>query len=459
MTLQSKTQPGTGNARRDAAADLAATRVAFRAVFPGVIGTMFLAAVDQTIIATALPAISAAFGGFADVSWVAVAYLLAATVTAPLYGLMSLSQALISEHVPPRERGRFQGYFGAVFALSSTLGPVLGGYLTEHFSWRAVFAINLPLAAAAAFLALRIPPSRQSRSGRFHPDVPGTALFAASATALLFALGSAGHRFDWTSPTLFALIAGAALGFAALVWWERRAIDPMIPVRLLAIPAILRTNAMVFCFAGALFAAVLYLPLYLQLGRGFGIGESGLLLLPMTLTIALASTLTGKLVSSTGRLTMFPTAGLALSTVAFATLAASVSTASTPLVLALIVAAAAGLGTVMPTSQIIVQDSAGDGALGSATASVAVSRSLGAAFGIALVGALIFLLIGRHDAVAGDMLQRLVENGASHGGVQSAGNPALAADLDRAFRLVFAALATLTAIGSALALSVPRKRL
>jgi MFS family permease len=233
----------------------------------------------------------------------------------------------------------------------------------------------------------------------------------------------------------------------------------MIPVRLLAIPAILRTNAMVFCFGGALFAAVLYLPLYLQIGRGFGIGESGLLLLPITLTIALASALTGKLVSSTGRLTVFPAAGLALSTLAFAILAAGVSTAPTPLVLALIMAAAAGLGTVMPTSQIIVQDSAGNSALGSATASLAVSRSLGAAFGVALVGALIFLLIGRQDAVAGDMLQRLLENGATHDGVQSAASSAIAADLDRAFHLVFAVLATLTAIGSALALSVPRRRL
>ncbi|HZM47411.1 MAG TPA: MFS transporter, partial [Burkholderiales bacterium] len=322
-------------------ADLAATRRAFRLVFPGVIGTMFLAAVDQTILATALPAISASFGGFADLSWVAVAYLLAATVTAPLYGhlgdrfgrrrmllaalavftlgsvacaaaptfaalsggralqglggggLMSLSQALISEHVPPRERARFQGYFAAVFAVSSTLGPVLGGYLTEHLSWRAVFAINLPLAAGAALLTLRIPQSRQSHNGQFHLDVPGTVLFFASATAFLFALGSAGHRLAWNSPMILTLVAGAALGFAALVWWERRAVDPVIPVRLLAIPAILRTNSMVFCFAGALFAAVLYLPLYLQVGRGFGIGESGLLLLPITLTIALASTLTG----------------------------------------------------------------------------------------------------------------------------------------------------------------------
>jgi len=506
--LQAEALLGGANAVRVVVpADLAATRRAFRLVFPGVIGTMFLAAVDQTILATALPAISASFGGFADLSWVAVAYLLAATVTAPLYGhlgdrfgrrrmllaalavftlgsvacaaaptlaaliggralqglggggLMSLSQALISEHVPPRERARFQGYFAAVFAVSSTLGPVLGGYLTEHLSWRAVFAINLPLAAGAALLTLRIPQSRQSGNGQFHLDVPGTVLFFASATAFLFALGSAGHRLAWNSPMILTLVAGAALGFAALVWWERRAVDPVIPVRLLAIPAILRTNSMVFCFAGALFAAVLYLPLYLQVGRGFGIGESGLLLLPITLTIALASTLTGKLISSTGRLTVFPAAGLALSTLAFAVLAATLSIAPTPLVLALITAAAAGLGTVMPASQIIVQDSAGNNALGSATAAVSVSRSLGAAFGVALVGALLYLLIGRHDAVAADLLQHVPQNGAAYSGLLPGASSAIAADLNRAFHVVFAVLATLTAIGSALALSVPRRRI
>lgn len=449
-----------------------ATRKAFRTVFPGVAGAMFLAAVDQTIVATALPAISASFGGSTDLSWIAVAYLLAATATAPLYGhlgdrfgrrrmllaalavfalgsiacsvsqslaalvvgrtlqglggggLTALSQALISEHVPPLERARFQGYFGALFALSSTLGPVLGGYLTEYLSWRAVFWINLPLGAGAAFLAMRIAPSTRSGSGRFQPDILGSLLFCASATALLFALGAGGHRFAWTSPAIAALVAGAALGFAVLAWWEHRAADPVIPVRLLAMPAILRTNAMVFCFSAALFAAVLYLPLYLQSQRGIGIGESGLLLLPITLSITLASVLTGKLITTTRQLTVFPAAGLALSGAAFAVLAAIVSAAPTPVVLALIVAAAAGLGTVMPASQIIVQDSAGPDALGAATASVAVSRSFGAAFGVALAGALIHLM-----------------------------------DLERAFHIVFAALAALAAAGSTLAMSVPRRRL
>jgi EmrB/QacA subfamily drug resistance transporter len=457
------------------AASLAATRAAFRPVFGGVMVAMFLAALDQTILATALPAIGQALGGLANLSWIVIAYLIAATVTAPLYGhlgdrfgrrrillaalalftlasalcaaaptlaaliaaralqglgaggLMTLSQALISEQVPPRERGRFQGYFAAVFALSSTLGPLLGGYLTEHLSWRTVFAMNLPLGALAAYLALRIPAPVHTGTARFRPDLAGMLLFGVAASALLFALTSSGERFGWFAPSTIAALAFAGASFAALAWWERRAADPVIPLRLLAIPDIMRCNAMVFCFAGALFAAVLYLPLYLQLGRGFGIGESGMLLLPITLSIAASAACTGKLISVTQRLTVFPAAGLALCTAAFAALAATVSTAPTPVVLALTVGCALGLGTVMPASQIIVQDSAGKEALGAATASLSVSRSIGGAFGAALAGALLFSFASSR--------------------------------INEGFHALFAALAVLTALGCVLALSIPRRRL
>jgi len=454
---------------------VAGTRAEFRRVFGGVMVAMFLASIDQTILATALPAIGSALDGSAHLSWVVIAYLIATTVTAPLYGhlgdrfgrrrmllaalalftfasvlcaaaptlvalvgtralqgmgaggLMALSQALIGEHIPPRERPRYQGYFASVFATSSTLGPVLGGYLTEHLSWRAVFAINLPIGALAAYLALRLPPSAPSATARFRPDVPGALLFAVAASALLLALTSASERHAWTSWSMFALLGAAVAGSAALLWWERRASDPVIPLRLLAMPAIMRSNAMVFCFAATLFGALLYLPLFLQRGRGFGIGESGLLLLPITLSIAVASTTTGALITATRRLTLFPVIGLALSSAAFAVLAATVGDAPTWLVLALTIAAALGLGAVMPVSQIIVQDSAGREALGSATASLAVSRSIGGAFGAGLAGTLLFGLIG-------------------HG-------------LEQAFAAVFGALALLAAAGCALALSIPRRRL
>ena len=224
----------------DSAGELS-VREAFRQVFPGVMVAMFLAAADQTILASALPTIASHLGGFQYVSWVVVAYLLAATIAAPLYGhlgdrfgrrkmllislgiftvasaacaaaptllalvvaramqglggggLMTLSQALIGEHVPPRERGRFQRYFAATFALASTSGPILGAYLTEHLSWRSMFVINLPLGALAAFLALRIPKvAAPPRAAGYVPDVVGTLLFCAATLGLLLTLSSAG---------------------------------------------------------------------------------------------------------------------------------------------------------------------------------------------------------------------------------------------------------------------------
>src|SRR6202795_2481206 len=234
-------------ADRTRAAQRAMSREAFLRVFPGVMVAMFLAAADQTILASALPTIAGSLGGLADLSWVVIAYLLAATIAAPLYGhlgdrfgrrrmllgalaiftaaslacalaptlllliaaramqglggggLMTLAQALIGEHVSPRERGRFSGYFATVFALASTSGPVLGAYLTEHVSWRAIFWINIPLGIVAAALARRIPDTAPPREGRFRPDIVGALLFTLSALAFLFALSSGGHRFDWRS--------------------------------------------------------------------------------------------------------------------------------------------------------------------------------------------------------------------------------------------------------------------
>src|ERR1700681_4613230 len=244
-----------------AAAEPLTSRQAFFRVFPGVMVAMFLAAADQTILASALPTIAGSLGGLADLSWVVIAYLLAATIAAPLYGhlgdrfgrrqmllgalavftvaslacalaptlllliaaravqglggggLMTLAQALIGEHVSPRERGRFSGYFATVFALASTSGPVLGAYLTEHLSWRAVFAVNLPLGLVAAILALRVPQATIVRVGKFRPDIAGALLFTLSALALLFALSSGGYRFAWLSWQLAVLIVTALVGY------------------------------------------------------------------------------------------------------------------------------------------------------------------------------------------------------------------------------------------------------
>ncbi|MDQ6621056.1 MAG: MFS transporter, partial [Pseudomonadota bacterium] len=261
------TQPSARDPNAAPAIATPTVEEAFRVVFPGVMVAMFLAAADQTILASALPVIASTLRGVTDLSWVVVAYLLASTVAAPIYGhlgdafgrkrlllvalaiftlaslacalaptlgmlivaralqglggggLMTMAQSIIGENVPPRERGRFGAYFAIVFATSSTAGPVLGAYLTEVLSWRAVFAINLPLGLLAWVLARRIPSVDVPRRA-FHADAIGAGLFALATLTLLFALSSAGHRFAWSSPVLFGLIALSIAAFVALARWE-----------------------------------------------------------------------------------------------------------------------------------------------------------------------------------------------------------------------------------------------
>jgi EmrB/QacA subfamily drug resistance transporter len=465
---------------------------------------MFLAAADQTILASALPTIAGSLGGLADLSWVVIAYLLAATIAAPLYGhlgdrfgrrrmllgalaiftaaslacavaptllllivaraiqglggggLMTLAQALIGEHVSPRERGRFSGYFATVFALASTSGPVLGAYLTEHLSWRAVFAINLPLGLIAAILAWRIPQPATPRRGRFRPDVAGALLFALSAFALLFALSSGGNRFAWQSWPMAALGGGALIGFALLAIWERRAPDPVIPIRFFGVPAIVRSNAVVICFASALFSTILYLPLYLQLGRGLGIGQSGLLLLPITLTMVISSTIAGRLVTRTGEVKLFPQVGLALATVAYLLLAATVTTGSTAMVMSFTMLAGVGLGMVMPPTQVTVQHAAGRESLGAATATISVSRAVGGAIGVAIVGAILFAMLAGPDGVISAAVREVIEGGPAHVDHLSEGERmSLTASLDRAYRVIFVVIAAITALGTLVARTIP----
>jgi EmrB/QacA subfamily drug resistance transporter len=488
-----------------AAAGPLTSRQAFLQVFPGVMVAMFLAAADQTILASALPTIAGSLGGLADLSWVIIAYLLAATIAAPLYGhlgdrfgrrrmllgalaiftaaslacalaptlllliaaravqglggggLMTLAQALIGEHVSPRERGRFAGYFATVFALASTSGPVLGAYLTEHLSWRSVFAINLPLGLVAAFLAWRIPQPTIVRQGRFRPDIAGALLFTLSALALLFALSSGGNRFDWRSWPMAALTGGAMIGFTLLVIWERRAADPVIPIRFFGVPAIVRSDAVVICFAGALFSTILYLPLYLQLGRGLAIGQSGLLLLPITLSMVASSTITGRMVTRTGEVKLFPQIGLALATLAFLLLAATVTTGSTLMVFGLTLLAGVGLGMVMPPTQVAVQHAAGRESLGAATASISVSRGVGGAIGVAIVGAILFAMLAAPDGVTSVAVREVIEGGPAYVDRLGEGERAtLTASLDQAYRVIFIVLACMTAVGTLVARTIPR---
>lgn len=310
----------------------------FMGVFLAVAPAMFLGSLDQTIVATALPVIAARFDSFANIAWIVSAYLLAATVAAPIYGrlgdaigrktallgalalfiagslacalapsfwalvgaravqglggggLMTIAQALIGEAVSPKNRGRFQGWFGAVFAAASTLGPVLGGLLSQHVGWRWIFWINLPLGIGAAVVAWRVKAEKGAAS--FSPDVIGTALFAAATLAVLLAL-SLGTTLGWGSAVVIGLLATGIFGFAILLPVERRVATPLLSPGLLAQPMVWRACLCVLLYAAALFASLVQFPLLLELRFAIEPSKAGLLLLPLTLAEVGVSTWAG----------------------------------------------------------------------------------------------------------------------------------------------------------------------
>jgi EmrB/QacA subfamily drug resistance transporter len=425
-----------------AAVPVRVTTAQFLQLFSAVMLPMFLAVADQTLLATATPSIAAELGGLRDTTWVALGYMIAMTVTAPLYGrlgdrygrrdmllvamalfasgslccglapslgllvgarvvqglggggLIVLSQAIVGELVPPRERARFQGYFATNFSLASIGGPIIGGLVVHHASWRWLFLANVPLCLIAAWRLRRLP---QSVDPAVNPlaDGLGAVLFAIAAGVTLAWVSFAGHRFDWVSaPSLTMVLAAAALWWA-LVDREARHAEPFLPVELLRDPAIAGMALTVICFGATMFSIVFFLPIYLQLAQGSNPSESGLLLLPVTIGIVGGSTLTGRLIARTGRPNPMPVAGLLVAGTALGLVALL------PLDRAALAAlgffCGLGLGSVMPTAQVIVQTVAGRARLGAAAAVVTLSRATGAAIGTAAFGAVIFALLPGND--------------------------------------------------------------
>jgi len=480
----------------------------FLRVFPGVMLSMFLAAVDQTILATALPAVAGSLGDLQLLSWVVIAYLLTATIAAPVYGrlgdaygrrrmlfvalflfiaasllcaaapsmlalvvaralqgfggggLMTLAQALIAETVPPRERGRYQGYFGAVFASASAVGPVAGGYLVEHVSWQAVFLVNLPLGLVAAALALRVPVLPRGRAEPFRFDWRGTALFAFGTTALLLALTQAGSAAASGLALAAALFAVALAALALFVREERSAASPLMPPELFRQPSVWRSDLTVVCVAAGLISSITYVPVYLQVARGFGASESGLLLMPLTLSMVASSVTTGTLMSRTGRTTSYTMVGLTVSTLAAAGLALSTLGGGVWPVIVLVMLYGAGLGTAMPVMQTIVQVSADPKMLGSATASVSFARSIGGSLGVASVGAALFASLSLVDPRAAPLFAEMVERGPAHLAALPAPDRAVVETyLSAAFAIAFGLVAVFTLAALLVSRTIPRRRL
>lgn len=483
------------------------SRQTFFAVFPSIMLPMFLAIVDQTIVSAALPAIAASLGGVERVSWVVVSYLIAGTIAAPVYGqlrdvyggkrmmfvalgiflvasllcavatsvemlslarvlqglggggLMTLSQALIGETIPPRERPRYQGYLAAVMVTSSTFGPVAGGYLTYHFGWRSVFLVNLPLGIIAALLTLRVA-QRPTREQAWTFDSMGLVLFVAFIVPTLLALEQV-QRMSAGSFLVFALLM--ALGVAALIMLvrqERRAPFPLLPISLLGQATIWRSDALAACHGATLVSLITFLPIYLRVTHGASASETGLLLLPLTFGIGIGSMLTGRIVTKTGFTAIFPSVGLIFATVSLLVLAILADGMSTRQLSIFLFANGLFMGTVMGVVQVTVQNAAGNASLGSAAASVQLSRSIGAAVGTALVGTVLFAALALGDPQATPLFEALLQQDANALAVlPSATKAAVQLEIAAAFRAAFVTIAVFAAAGTALAWSIPARRL
>jgi EmrB/QacA subfamily drug resistance transporter len=410
-------------------------RTNLRLVFAGLLLVMFLAALDQTIVATALPTIVGDLGGLNHISWVVTAYLLAQTVVTPLYGklgdlygrkvvlqaallifllgsalcgqsrsldeliafralqglggggLMVSAQAAIGDVVPPRERGRYTGLFGAVFGLASVAGPLLGGFLTTNLSWRWIFYVNLPLGVAALFvLAATLP----AASERVHHtiDYLGTVLLGAGLSAIVLAASLGGTSYAWGSGTIVGLwIAGVVLVGAFLVC-ERHAREPVLPPRLLSNRVFAVTSAVGFVVGFALFGAVTYLPLFLQVVKGATPTGSGLQLVPLMGGLLVTSIASGQVITRTGRYKAFPIAGTAVMTLGLYLLSTMDSTSSVGVIFVFMFVLGLGLGMVMQVLVLAVQNAVDYADLGVATSGATLFRSIGGSLGTATLGAI-----------------------------------------------------------------------
>ncbi|MFE5797333.1 DHA2 family efflux MFS transporter permease subunit [Streptomyces sp. NPDC056503] len=394
---------------------------------------MLLAALDQTIVSTALPTIVSELGGMEHLSWVVTAYMLASTAATPLWGklgdqygrkrlfqaaivlfligsalcgiaqdmsqliafravqglggggLMVLSMAIVGDLVSPRERGKYQGLFGAVFGATSVLGPLLGGLFTEHLSWRWVFYINLPIGVVALFViaaVLHIP----VRSTRHTIDYLGTFLIASVATCLVLVASLGGTTWAWGSPQIIGLVL---LGAVLLVWFvyvERRAAEPVLPLKLFRIRTFTLVSVISFVVGFAMFGAMTYLPTFLQIVQGVSPTMSGVHMLPMVVGMLLTSTASGQIVSRTGRWKVFPVTGTAVTALGLLLLHRLTETSSTWEMSAYFFVFGAGLGLVMQVLVLVVQNAVGYEDLGVATSGATFFRSIGASFGVAVFG-------------------------------------------------------------------------
>ncbi len=408
---------------------------ALRTVFAALMLGMFLAALDQTIVSTALPTIVGDLGGLNHLSWVVTAYLLASTVSTPLYGklgdmygrkpvflaaiiifligsiLAGLSQtmteligfralqgagagglivgaqAIIGDIVPPRERGRYMGLIGSVFGVASVLGPLLGGFFVDSLSWRWVFYVNLPVGALALVIVatrLHLPSRRTSH----RIDYLGALLLTGGVGALILLTSWGGNEYKWQSYPIYGMaVAGVAL-LGLFVWRETRAQEPIMPLSLFKSRVFNVASGMGFTVGMAMFGAIVFIPLFLQLVYGYSATKSGLAMIPLMAGLLVAAIASGRFISRIGKYRWFPISGTALLVVGMLLLSRLGVGTAPWLASAYMIVVGVGIGLVMQVLVLVVQNDARPQDMGVATATATFFRSVGGSFGVALFGAI-----------------------------------------------------------------------
>jgi EmrB/QacA subfamily drug resistance transporter len=429
-------------------------------VFVAVLLGMLLAALDQTIVATALPTVVADLGGAGHQSWVVTSYLLASTIATAIVGklgdlfgrktvfqvsigfflvgsvlcglaqsmtmlvaaralqgigggaIMVTATAVIGEVIPLRDRGRYQGALGAVFGVTTVIGPLLGGFFTDHLSWRWAFWINVPVAVVVfAVAAVAIP----ALAGRTKPviDRLGIVLVGLGAAGLTLATSWGGAEYSWSSPVIIGLFAGSVAVLAAFVWAETRAAQPILPIRLFASPVFTVCCVLAFIVGFAMLGAMTFLPTFMQFVDGVSATTSGLRTLPMVAGMLLTSIGSGALVGRTGRYKIFPVAGTAVMAVAFVLLSRMDAATSVWLQSAYLFLLGTGIGLCMQVLVLVVQNTARFDDLGVATSGVTFFRTIGSSFGAAIFGSLFT------NFLSGRLTQAVAAGGAPAAAAQS----------------------------------------
>jgi EmrB/QacA subfamily drug resistance transporter len=470
---------------------------AIRAIMAGILLAMFLSALEQTIVAPALPTMGRAFGDVENLSWVVTAYLLATVAAVPLFGkladihgrrrmmliaigvfvagsvacalapniwtliaaravqgvggggILPLAHTVIGDMVSPRERPRYQAYTSAMFLIASISGPLLGGVLTDYVHWTMIFWINLPMGLIALWLTDRVL-RKLPRNDRPHKlDFPGAALMVCAALALMLAMTWGGTRYGWGSWPILSLLAGSAALWLLFSLRVATAPEPFIPLAVLREPVVGLTAVAGFFGVGTIIGLSIVLPLYFELALGFTPSGSGSALIVFLAAATAGSFLAGRLMTRFVRFKFIPVGGLSVGIVALALLALRPTGLSFLEVSLLLALGGTGLGVMYPVTTVMVQNAVAPHQLGTATGSLNFARQLGGAM---IVAAFATILLGGLDASGGGLTLEMLAHGGKRGAMTGAGAEALGAtpggaDFALQFRLLFAAGVTFLAAG------------